>query len=353
MLRRSLLSRGFTLIELLVVIAIIATLVAILLPAVQQAREAARRSSCSNNLKQLGLALHNYHDTYNMLPIGHVYRPLGSSAAGLTAGGKGWSFFTLILPFMEAGNVYDQFNLSYTIADTTEGSTTTATQITTTKNRATASTVLPWALCPSSTADTVAVNGGVGTLGRFDALATTSYKGNGGSFQGSETGVASSTRERYNGVFFRDSNVTFRDINDGLSNTIAIGEVNWELSKNGRLFGSVAQTAGTTNGGSMWFLGNGEWQINPPPGQSSALWYDHGFHSMHPGGAQFVFADGRVRFISDTIHHTFRCYQSNVNTTNPSCAGTLAYTADPNLTNTFGLYQRLFGRSDGFVIGEF
>ena len=101
--------RGFTLIELLVVIAIIAILVALLLPAVQQAREAARRSSCKNQLKQLGLALQNYHDTHTVFPIGAGLA--GTSATG-SARRAPWT--VLILPFLEENAVYDEFNFSET-----------------------------------------------------------------------------------------------------------------------------------------------------------------------------------------------------------------------------------------------
>src|SRR6056297_1264459 len=106
---------GFTLIELLVVIAIIAILVALLLPAVQQAREAARRSSCKNNLKQLGLALHNYHDTHTTLPPGwiSVDGVVHSPHDGVS--GAGWG--TMILPFVEQSNLYDAFNPNISIAD--------------------------------------------------------------------------------------------------------------------------------------------------------------------------------------------------------------------------------------------
>src|SRR4051812_6730319 len=92
--------RGFTLIELLVVIAIIAVLIALLLPAVQQAREAARRSQCKNNLKQIGLALHNYHDTANTLPPGWIGDPTGSNA------GNRWGWGTMILPYLDQAPLY-------------------------------------------------------------------------------------------------------------------------------------------------------------------------------------------------------------------------------------------------------
>src|SRR5690606_38278365 len=98
-----------TLIELLVVIAIIGVLVALLLPAVQQAREAARRSQCKNNLKQIGLALHNYHDTFNILP---VENPLCPDAAGPPVGNKRWGWIPMILPYMDQAALYNSFNFN-------------------------------------------------------------------------------------------------------------------------------------------------------------------------------------------------------------------------------------------------
>src|SRR5688500_4365529 len=102
--------RGFTLIELLVVIAIIAVLIALLLPAVQQAREAARRTQCRNNLKQIGLALHNYHDVHNTFPMGYCAGMTYVDGASDTS--PGWSWATYILPQLDQGPLYNQFNWS-------------------------------------------------------------------------------------------------------------------------------------------------------------------------------------------------------------------------------------------------
>src|SRR6056297_544562 len=123
---------GFTLIELLVVIAIIAILVALLLPAVQQAREAARRSSCKNNLKQLGLALHNYHDTHGMFPINW-----GTGYDGTTnpTSSVQFSWMTYILPYIEESALYDTINFNEALDDP--------------NNNAAASTVIDTYLCPS------------------------------------------------------------------------------------------------------------------------------------------------------------------------------------------------------------
>src|SRR5436190_12071152 len=111
------LRRAFTLIELLVVIAIIAVLIALLLPAVQQAREAARRMSCKNNLKQYGLALHNYADTHGSLPSGHYFRGFWAGTRSFPyGGGTGFSWQSLILPYMDQAPLHNQFNFSVPIA---------------------------------------------------------------------------------------------------------------------------------------------------------------------------------------------------------------------------------------------
>ena len=111
-------SRGFTLIELLVVIAIIAILVALLLPAVQQAREAARRSSCKNNLKQLGLALHNYHDSHNVFPPATINAGLQNCQNHIPGGGPilNHTCYQMLLPYLEQGPLYDRYNFSQSSA---------------------------------------------------------------------------------------------------------------------------------------------------------------------------------------------------------------------------------------------
>jgi prepilin-type N-terminal cleavage/methylation domain-containing protein/prepilin-type processing-associated H-X9-DG protein len=347
---------GFTLIELLVVIAIIAILIALLLPAVQQAREAARRTQCKNHLKQLGLALHNYESTHRVFPMGHAYRATGWTAALSSHGGKGWSCFTYLLPYMDGAPLFNQLNLNLSMAGVHEAvGAPTGTVVDGGANKRLVASVLPWARCPSSIAPATAATGTTATAGRFEDLAVTSYKASAGSFHDNASGIPTGDPSRYNGLFSRDSACQLRDITDGTSNVIAIGEANYRLSVNGRLFGGVASAPGTTNGSSFWFLGNGEWPMNPPT-TVPALNKDYGYHSEHTGGSQFVFADGHVAFVSENIHHTFRCAFGNPtvqNTGNPSCAGTLPLASDPNANTNFGTYQRLFGRADGFVVGEF
>src|SRR5437868_1293601 len=150
-------NRGFTLIELLVVIAIIAILIALLLPAVQQAREAARRTQCKNHLKQLGLALHNYNDVYRVFPIGHQYRFTGWSWSGSGAlptphGGKGWSLFAYLLPYMDQAPLYNQLNFNLSVAGVREAAGSPAgTVIDGGANKKLVASIVPWARCPSGT----------------------------------------------------------------------------------------------------------------------------------------------------------------------------------------------------------
>src|SRR6187551_529490 len=141
------LRRAFTLIELLVVIAIIAILIALLLPAVQQAREAARRMSCKNNLKQYGLALHNYADVHGSLPSGHYFRGMWAGARNIPfGGGTGFSWQSLILPFMDQAPLHNQFNFNVPIANSGMAEAN--------RNEKLAETPLAYARCPSDPAPT-------------------------------------------------------------------------------------------------------------------------------------------------------------------------------------------------------
>ena len=154
MLKRSLVRRGFTLIELLVVIAIIAILIALLLPAVQQAREAARRTQCKNNLKQIGLGMHNYHDVYNLFPVGACAKPGGSFGIDISIGA-----FASILPYLEQANLknlYTDKNWEQQLP-------------------VVAKTVLTFYLCPSSTGLQVDSNPILASYPIGTNVATTNY----------------------------------------------------------------------------------------------------------------------------------------------------------------------------------
>ena len=195
-------TRGFTLIELLVVIAIIAILIALLLPAVQQAREAARRTQCRNNLKQLGLALHNYHDVYNTFP------PNGANAPseGPSCGGRfnqswlTWSGMAMLLPYLEQANIYNQINFSNQWNCNADYPA----------NYAAARARIPAITCPSDPGSSI----------RYTAdMSPTSY----GFSAGTNSDWSQSTVNSGFATLWKGASI--RDITDGTSNTIAMSEL--------------------------------------------------------------------------------------------------------------------------------
>ena len=211
--------RGFTLIELLVVIAIIAILVALLLPAVQQAREAARRSSCKNNLKQIGVALHNYHDTYSMLPPGYVRQHTDDN------GNWGWGAF--ILPAMEQKNTFETADVA--------GPTSLSGAIGNGTMRAALQKGIANWRCPSDTGPELnnqrKINGQ--SLATSNYVASNSTKSLCNNYTGNAGGNCNNGA---NGPFVMNRGTRFRDITDGTSNTIAVGERGWTLrSSDGNL----------------------------------------------------------------------------------------------------------------------
>ncbi len=321
--------RGFTLIELLVVIAIIAILIALLLPAVQQAREAARRTQCRNNLKQIGLALHNYHDLYSVFPPGNAVSIVGTLSAphrinlgqANRAAGYGWA--TFILPQIDQSNLFNQLDVNNR-------------ELTRLMNQAAlrplAQTPIPAFSCPSDIAPLLNSKRGFDQAFFGDTdVATSNYVGvHGRDFAtGAEVFGFGVAQVDPNGVFFPASKVRLRDITDGTSNTFLIGERNWEDAA--AVWIGVRNYLGTGDNGLRQNQGLTNIKPNLPNGTSS----QRGFSSYHEGGTHFLLADGRVQFISDSIHFD----------------NSLAVPGQ--FLTARGTYQRLAFRSDSNVIGEY
>lgn len=289
--------RGFTLIELLVVIAIIGVLVALLLPAVQQAREAARRTQCKNNLKQLGLAMHNYHDSHKCFPFGQLDSPMGFSA------------ISQMLPYFDQGTVYNLINFSVPYNDTA--------------NTAALNTQIPMLRCPTDPMSNLAGRGG-----------PTNYMANkGNGILWTEPVGANVGFPEQNGVLYFRSRVRMGDISDGTSNTAAFSERVLADGNNGVVspledvffspaFPTTADEAvqlctalDITNlsnqfplfMGAPWMHGQHCYlHVNVPNSRSCgffvALRATMPPSSRHTGGVNMLLCDGSVRFVSENIN---------------------------------------------------
>ncbi len=316
-------NRGFTLIELLVVIAIIAILIALLLPAVQQAREAARRTQCKNNMKQIGLAMHNYHDVYKMFPLGACARPSPSFGMDISIGA-----FASILPFIDGANLK---NL-YDDTKTWEGQDTTA-------NPKLAVTVIASYMCPSATGPEVETNPvlaayPIGQGPNGPTAAACQYLLSKGATQGWCLNPASDPNI---GMFALNLRTSFRDLTDGSSNTLCVGEGATGNPWNQVSEGTTPYVVSTVTPSAVqqsWIvpqpnpqgakgLGSGVttagnygttfWKLNQNPvvetayddgdlgNCNSALDFTSNFRSAHVGGGQFLLGDGSGRFISENI----------------------------------------------------
>jgi len=323
-LSRSVRRRAFTLIELLVVIAIIAILIGLLLPAVQKVREAAARMSCSNNLKQLGLACHNFHDQNQRLPPGcaNDMPPFGTA----TSSGWGSSWKVYILPFIEQDNIYRQWTFNSSSGFTNAGNGTLVTSI----------TIKPFR-CPSSPLPDFSNHGGYSKQ-----LMTDSYTGIAGSviattpvtagiYTGSNSGQFSD-----NGILYAGSRVTLVGITDGTSNTWMIGEDSDHLRDANRSPVTAGYTRGFGhNSGGLygWTMGAGYpanqigWtngqdgrifnctavaymlnQANVTAGVQNDAGANFPLKSGHSGGVNIALADGSIRFFTNSMSLTTIAY---------------------------------------------
>ncbi|MBW3595691.1 MAG: DUF1559 domain-containing protein [Planctomycetes bacterium] len=301
---------GFTLVELLVVIAIIGILVALLLPAVQAAREAARRMSCGNNLKQLALACHNYHDVYKKLPP-------TTHDGQYNVRSRGYSWITKALPFLEQQPLYDGIGISLggSRPGTAGGGTSgMGLRMNDQLNGVRIRRIkLEAVRCPSDATPELGnnIHNGFNANGGSEP---TSYKGVTGSnwawggVRITQPGGSAHGLNRGNGLFDRrmieaaqnawnaDCDVySFANVLDGTSNTLLIGESTNLHSSHTGCWLFFNHTVGTCAWPPNYKQSNGQaWPVTDWP-------HNYSFHSFHPGGVQFALADGSVRFVADTI----------------------------------------------------
>ena len=339
-------SRGFTLIELLVVIAIIAILIALLLPAVQQAREAARRTQCKNSLKQIGLAMHNYHDVHNAFAPGYITnKPCNTAAVwpGCNDGEVGlYAWGAFILPYLEQNALYSQLNVGNVTLQQNLANPATLLSLT---------QAMPGFQCPSdpgpSTNDFVSatnnynfrVTDGTNPI----QIARSNYMMMSNAWDSTTPAVYPVQYGWAHGVGYANSKINFRDITDGSSNTILVGERAYVYKSRNKVgAGNVIGFSGSNNTqGSSWARkGNGMAVLGLTySGINAVVGGEHdvrGFSSNHVGGAQFLFCDGSVHFLSENIDYT---------------KGTVSAANYMDLATT--VYQKLALRDDGFVIGEY
>jgi prepilin-type N-terminal cleavage/methylation domain-containing protein len=306
---------GFTLIELLVVIAIIGLLTGMLLPAVQAARESARRIQCTNNLKQIGVALHNYHDGQRCFPPGYIDGNTNPTSTPDNDLGPGWGWASFLLPYLEEGNVHSQINFGQGVGI---GSNITVSQLPLTVYQ-----------CPtdplqdafgvydsslSTVIATVAHGNYVGCNGWEECFWNSGGAGNGSGADGLTGGLGRAG----NGLFYRNSRLRAANVTDGLSGTIFVGERSGDHAP--------STWTGAVTGGlcPAWMAGQPPNSAPPGPAYDNtdfaeALVLAHGngthlpsadfpifdpdtFYSMHAGqGANFLFGDSSVHFLTSDI----------------------------------------------------
>ncbi|MEM7457780.1 MAG: DUF1559 domain-containing protein [Planctomycetota bacterium] len=308
-------SAGFTLVELLVVIAIIGILIGMLLPAVQQVREAARRTACKNNMRQLGIALINYESAFGAFPPGYQYMSgadygaaTGYSVSQPTANYLGLAWGALILPQIEQGNLYDLIDQDLPVFDPA--------------NLAARETELSVFICPTDSWSPKAFVVRDETSSPIERYAAASYCANWGPASGvvetptnpSDDINLDATPDLSAGPFYRNSEVGYGDLRDGSSNTLAIGE-----RTNGPILDSAGNPIGVPphpNFENVWFAATRDIDVpeddhghmvlfdceyGPNQARGEGTGADRGVSAPHAGLAQFVFMDGSVHTINENI----------------------------------------------------
>jgi prepilin-type N-terminal cleavage/methylation domain-containing protein/prepilin-type processing-associated H-X9-DG protein len=307
----SIIRRAFTLIELLVVIAIIAVLIGLLLPAVQKVREAAARAKCKNNLKQIGLAMHNYHGALGKFPPGYLATNPGPGWSDDR--GPGWGWGALLLPYLEQDSLYRQIQLAKDVIDPVHAAVRT--------------TSLSVFLCPSDPGNTLFTVNVLGdaepytnpltdSAGNPVQLARGNYVGVFGNPEVTpDPGFLDADPDRslaHRGMLYRNSDIRIADVTDGTSNTLFVGERSTNLA--------YATWAGAATGGQvpahlpdpygfgpegapLLILGHtGDASDVPPHTPNSAVAHVDDFWSFHSQGVNFLLVDGSVRTINDSIN---------------------------------------------------
>lgn len=344
---RSRIRHGFTLIELLVVIAIIAVLIALLLPAVQQAREAARRSQCKNNLKQIGLAFHNYHDVFNTFAPGFQARTPPTANANDIERGH-WSWGASVLPYLDQAPLFNQLRVGDQLLEQALATNLNAM-----------TTPLPAFRCPSDTGpslnnfDDTKSDNAAQNANQYNAfvtsngtdriaIATSNYVMAANPSDSTTPMVYATQYGPPLGVGFINSKVNFRDITDGSSNTILVGERAWRFNDltigaaNALGFSSETDASGSNvRTAALAALAIGYDGINYSA--TNRVHQRRGFSSNHVGGAHFTLCDGSVRFISQNIDYV---------------KGSVSVAPYPGSFTTT-TFARLLARNDGLTIGEF
>lgn len=326
-------SSGFTLIELLVVIAIIAVLIALLLPAVQQARESARRSQCSNNMKQLGLALHNYHSSFNVLPYAGTgygwcqYVNVNAKPNPIVTNQNG---LVLLLPYLDQQPLYNQFNMNQAFANVMTGNTGCCTpnaatgplmgSSITSGNAALGLNTLQVLTCPTDNGDPYLAGNSqyysVDTSSGIRSRKTSYDFSQSANYNCRAWSVVETPQTRR--MFGEGSNTNFKMVTDGTSNTVMMNEVTFLVTNGNRSAWSWrgwVQMAGDLGQGINVFSYNGAAPIIGRLGS----WQNVG--SLHTGGMFVCMGDGSIRFLSQN--------------TDLTVLGRLAAMADGNVVGTY------------------